>query len=102
MMHIIRTENGVTLPAASWQEGIPWTPPKSRRQTPQCDVAKAILAAMRQHGGRMKSPQIAKAVRKEAARVRAILDTLRLSGAVVRIEEPRRGNPAHWWKLPDA
>jgi len=110
MTHVIRhTRTGhqgdavspVTLPAAPWEAGEPWEPPQRRKADPRAvTIAEECLAALRAAEAPMRSPAIAKAIKRQQDSTNKALASLLLAGRVIREREHPRGNAAYLWKLP--
>jgi len=93
----------ITLPAAPWEAGEPWEPPHRRKLDPRAvTIAQECLAALRAAQAPMRSPAIAKAIRRQQDSTNKALASLAAAGLVIRQREHPRGNAAYLWRLPDA
>jgi hypothetical protein len=92
----------ITLPAMPTDPGaVPWEPPQRRKADPRAvTIAEECLAALRAAEAPMRSPAIARAIRRQQDSTNKALASLLLAGRVIRQREHPRGNAAYLWKLP--
>ena len=94
--------HSVTLPAAPWEDGRPWTPPQKRPppKRMQGEATPAVLRALTGCRDGVRTVDLANRIGMSASATGDALRRLLARGEVTRRRECRNG--AYLWSLPDA